>query len=153
MYDKNCSFELIPFPEDAWSFFHTEFTKIIDKHAPFKSFRVSGRHLPWISTYLLNQYKQIDKAWAKYRLTKEQADWEIYKSLRNSCTTKTRNAKSNYFSDSLSLDFNNPRKFWNNLDNVLNKNNKNHITQIKINNEAISDPILMSQAFNKHIHL
>ena len=143
-------FQLIPFAEDACSFLSSELTKVIDKHAPLKTFRVKGRHLPWISTELLNLFKQRDKAWAKYHLSNSPADWDIYKGLRNTCTTKTRNAKSSYYSDSLSRDFNNPRHFWKQLNCVLNKTNKNPISQLKINGDLISDPLHIAEAFNNH---
>lgn len=48
--------------------------------------------------------------------------------------------------DRLSQNFNNPRQFWNQLNCILNKNNGNVISQIQINNEIISDPLLISQA-------
>jgi len=38
-------FQLIPSVEDAWNYFYTEFVEIIDKHAPWTSIRVKGRHL------------------------------------------------------------------------------------------------------------
>ncbi len=54
--------ELIPFVEDAWNFFYSEILNIIDKHAPIRTIRVKGRHLPWISSQLINLFKQRDKA-------------------------------------------------------------------------------------------
>ncbi len=45
-------FQLIPSVEEAWNFFLSEFTSVIDKYAPFKMIRVKGRHLPWISSDL-----------------------------------------------------------------------------------------------------
>lgn len=90
-------FQLIPFVEDAWNFFYSEVTHVIDKHAPMRTIRVKGRHLPWISSHLISLSKQRDKALAKYRLSKDAADWETYRYLRNLCKTKTRNAKSYYY--------------------------------------------------------
>ena len=87
---------LNPFIEDAWHFFHTEVLKVIDKHAPWISVRVKGHHLPWVNADLIHSFKQRDKAWEKYRRSKNSADGAVYKQLRNMCTTKTRNAKSNY---------------------------------------------------------
>lgn len=70
--------------------------------------------------------------------------------MRNECTTKTWNAKSNYFKVSLSQNFYNPRQFWNRLNLVLNRHKKNILNQIQINNEFISDPLDISHAFNRH---
>lgn len=42
-------FQLIPYVEDAWNFLLSEFIKVVEKHAPWKTMKVKGRHLPWIS--------------------------------------------------------------------------------------------------------
>ena len=143
-------FQLIPSVDDAWNFFHSEVTEVIDNHAPFKTFRVKGRRLPWINTHLINLFKQRDKAWHKHRSSSDPADWENYRLLRNMCKTQTRNAQSDYYKNSFRHDFHNPKQFWNKLNHVLNKNNKNTINQLKINNETISDPLHMAQALNNH---
>ncbi|XP_044218812.1 uncharacterized protein LOC122989855 isoform X1 [Thunnus albacares] len=141
---------LIPLVDDVWNFFYSEITNIIDKHAPIKTISVKGRQLPWISSQFISLFKQRDKAWAKYRLSKDAADWETYRYLRNLYKTITRNAKSNYYKDSFLQDFRDPRQFWKQLDNILNKTNKKLLNQIRINNEIINDPLLISQAFNHH---
>ena len=143
-------FQLIPSVEDAWDFFHSEVTNVIDVHAPIKTIRVKGRHLPWISSHLIKLFKERDKAWAKHRSTRDPGDWEHYRHLRNLSKTETRNAKSNYYKNSFSLDFHNPKQFWNKLNTFLNKTDKKTINQIQINNNTISDPLLISQAFNTH---
>lgn len=58
-------FQLIPYVEDAWNFLLSEFTKVVDKHAPWKTMKVKGRHLPWITSDLISLFKLRDKAWAK----------------------------------------------------------------------------------------
>lgn len=105
-------------------FFYSEITNVIDKHAPMKISRVKGRHLPWISSNLISLFKQRDKAWDKYRSSKDSTDWENFRYLRNLCKTKTRNAKSNCYKDSFSQDFQNSRQFWNHLNHILNKTKK-----------------------------
>jgi len=73
--------------------------KVIDKHAPWISVKVKGQHLPWIDADLTYLFKQKDKAREKYRLSKDALEGAVYKQLRNKCTTKTRNAKSNYYTN------------------------------------------------------
>ena len=134
--------------EDAWHFFHTEVLKVIDKHAPWISVRVNGHHLPWVDADLIHLFKQRDKA--KYRRSKNSADGAVYKQLRNMCTTKTRNAKSNYYKNSLSNNVSNPKKFWRNVNSLLNNSTKSTVTKIKVNNDIISDPLAVANAFNQH---
>lgn len=63
-------FQLIPNVKDARDSLHSEFTQVIDTHAPWEISKVNGRHLPWISTELISLFKQRDKAWAIYRQRK-----------------------------------------------------------------------------------
>jgi len=141
-------FQIIPYVEDAWNFFLSEVLKVIDKHSPWISVKVKGSHLPWIDGDLIHSFKLRDKAWAKYRLSKETADWSEYKKLRNACTTKTRNAKSNYYKHSLS--HKNPKQFWKRLNSLINKTNTSPPSKLRVNNNIISDPTSMANAFNQH---
>lgn len=141
---------LIPYIEDAWNFFYTEVIKVIDKHAPWISVRVKGHHLPWVDADLIYFFKQRDIAWQKYRQSKNEDDFNTYKKLRNICTTKTRNAKSNYYKNALSSNFSNPKKFWKNLNSLLHNSSKNMPTKIKFNDSVISDPTAIADAFNQH---
>jgi len=72
---------------------------------------------------------------------------------KNTSKLETRNAKANYFKDRLSQNFHNPKQFRNQLSNLLNKTKKSLIKNIKFNSEIISDPLLISQAFNQHFFL
>lgn len=131
-------------------FFLSELIKVIDKHFPFRTIRVKGKHSPWISSHLISLFKEREKAWSKYRCTKSVPDWNHYKSLRNQCKTQTRNAKSSYYNDCFLKDFKNPRQFWDHLNRVLNRNSKTSVNQIKVNDVSISDPSLIAHAFNQH---
>lgn len=142
--------ELIPYVEDAWNFFHSEVLKVIDKHAPWVSVKVKGRHLPWIDGDLLHLFKERDKAWKRYKSTKDMADGAEYKRLRNICTVKTRNAKSNYYKTALSNDFTNPKQFWKKLNSLLNKSVMSSPPSLRVNDMIISDPASVADAFNQH---
>ena len=136
-------FQLIPYIEEAWNFFYSEINTFIEKHAPMKTVRVKGSHLPWISSELLSLFKQRDKAWAIYRASRDSTDWDTYRSFRNQCTVKPG-------TQSLSQNVHNPRHFWKRLNLILNRNNKNVLSQIQFNNEPISDPSLIPHDFNNH---
>ncbi len=70
----------------------SEFVKVGDKCASWKTMKVKSRLLPPINSDLINLLK-LKEAWAKERTTRDPADWEEYKHLRNFCKTKTRNAE------------------------------------------------------------
>ncbi len=125
--------------------------KIIDKHAPLKTIKVKGNHLPWVTSDLISVFRQRDRAWAKFHKTKEPADWEKYRLLRNKSKTLTRNAKSNYYKDSLIHDFKNPKQFWNKIKTLTNASDETVLhNQLKVNNTILHNPYLVAQAFNQH---
>ena len=47
--DQN-RFQLKPYVEDEWNFLLSEFIKVVDKQTPWKTMKVKGGHLPWISS-------------------------------------------------------------------------------------------------------
>lgn len=141
---------LIPNVQDAWDFFYTEFINVVDKHAPWIIVRVKGNHLPWIDSELISLFRQRDKAWTTFRQTRRNADWEVYRHLRNLSKTKTRNAKSNYYKECLSFHYKNPKQFWNKIKNITNTSNKHSVNQIKVNNIIIHDSLSIAQEFNQH---
>ncbi len=103
--------QLIPNVQDAWDFLQSEFTQVVDRHAPWKILKVKGRHLPWISVELISIFRQRDKAWAKFRQTRANAGWETYRQRRNNSKTFTCNAKSNYYKECLCNNFQKPKQF------------------------------------------
>ena len=143
-------YQLIPDVQNAWEFFYSEIIPVINKHAPFKTVKVKGRHLPWVSSDLISIFRQRDNSWAKFRKTKDPVDWEQYRHLRNKSKTMTRNAKSNYFKESLDHDFKNPKQFWKTIKSVTNVSDKPPLNQIRNNNIILKDPFLIAQAFNNH---
>lgn len=143
-------FYLIPSVENAWDFFYSEVNNVINQHAPFKTIRVKGRHLPWISPDLICLFKKRDRAWEKCKQSRDPTDREVYRQLRNHCKTQTRNARSNYYKDAFSQNWNNPKQFWKHLDHLLNKSNNDSINSVIVNDNVISDPLMIAQAFNAH---
>jgi len=111
---------------------------------------VKGKHLPWIDHELISLFRQRDKAWSIFRRTRANADWEVYRQLRNMSKTKTRNAKSNYYRDSLSNDSMNPKQFWKKIKTITNTSDKHCINQIRVSNTILHDPLSIAEAFNHH---
>lgn len=143
-------FQLIPTVEEAWHFFYSEFLQVINKNAPLISKKIRGQNLPWIKGELIGLLKQRDKAWGKFRKTRDSTDWNIYKELRNRCKTETRNAKASYFKNSLATDFKNPKNFWKKMNYLTNKSSKSSTTHISSNGQMVSEPVMIAEAFSHH---
>lgn len=71
---------------------------LFDKHAPFKTFRVSknSRHSPWITDNVKLLIKLRNKALSRFKRSKLPAHWSYYKQLRNFTTTAIKHEKKAY---------------------------------------------------------
>lgn len=49
----------------AWDFFKTTFLSLIDKHAPLRRFRISGKDNPWFNENISSTIRERDRAWSK----------------------------------------------------------------------------------------
>ena len=74
----------------------------------------------------------------------------MYRQLRNMSKTKTRNAKSNYYRESLSSDFKNPKQFWNKIKTIINTTDKLNINKIRVDNTIVHDSLDIAHIFNQH---
>lgn len=76
--------------DNAWDYFYEAFYSLVNKHAPFKKYRVNGRRNPWFTPDLSALLHERDLAWAKAKKSKLNTDWQDFRHLRNSCTVKIK---------------------------------------------------------------
>uniref|UniRef100_A0A0E9XRT2 Uncharacterized protein n=1 Tax=Anguilla anguilla TaxID=7936 RepID=A0A0E9XRT2_ANGAN len=96
----------------AWNYFKTTFLALINKHAPLRRFRVSGKDNPWFNETISSSIRERDKAWAKAKRSNDASDWVQYRALRNKCTKLIKNTKSDYYLHLINENLNDPSKFW-----------------------------------------
>lgn len=108
---------------------------MVNKHAPFRKFRVKGRNNFWFSSEIGNLLKERDIAWARARKTNTEADWLKFWQLRNKCTSLIKSAKSEFYLNESIKNINDPKKFW-----KIIKSSTNHVTTIMC--PYVSDPDL-----------
>lgn len=77
---------IIPDVELAWPYFADLLTTFIDRHAPYKRYRVKGRDNPWFIVELAKLIHERNYYWAKARKSNLDAHWTTFKCLRNKCT-------------------------------------------------------------------
>ena len=106
----------------AWLFVCNILTNCFDKHAPVITKRVKGTFAPWLNSEIKKLMNNRDKMLRKFRKTNDNNHWDEYKRLRNSCTAKLRNAKSDYHQSLLTENRNNPRKFWQEIKSIFPSN-------------------------------
>jgi hypothetical protein len=115
--------ELTPTLVDtAWDYLYITFVLICDKHAPVKTFRISGRDNPWVSDNLAEFIRKRNISWVQARHTSAPVDWAFFRALRNKYTGLIRKSKSDDYLDAVTENLNNPTKFWKQIKSVSGSN-------------------------------
>ena len=137
--------------ELAWNYFKSTFLAICDKHAPFRTSRISGKDNPWFNDSISSLIRQRDTAWAKAKKSNIPLDWNLYRTLRNKCTKLIKNSKCAYYLNAIHDNLNNPAKFW-----KLVKSSSGSITPnslpdlLRVNQSEIKGKMDIADSFNNH---
>ena len=129
-------------PNVALDLFETLFQSVMNSHAPKKIRRVKRVLQPnWITADILEAIKTRDKLKGE--------NTEQYRHWRNKVKTLIQKAKTDFYSDTINNNQENPRQLWKNLHDLSGKS-KNHQTSF-INDESgnpVVDPEIAANTFN-----
>ena len=138
-------------PNYIWDKWKTIFTLVADKHAPEITKRVRSEYAPWITNDIRQAMHHRDYLKKRAVKTGSNALHEMYKRARNDLNHSIKNAKSNFFMNTLNNCNNNPAEMWRTINKLTNKKSKTTtVTEIKQNNEALTNKLQISKAFCKH---
>ena len=134
--------------ESAWSTFKNKMTELIEENIPKR--RPSGKSShPWITKEVRQAINKKNQAWNHYKRNKTPELWEVFKATRNSCHRVTKKAKSDY-ELSLANDIgDNPKKFWQYVNNKRGCN-REFPTMIDDENKILQEDEDKANGFNKY---
>ena len=110
----------------------------------------------WITDGILNSIKTKDKLYNKYVKSKNNISkdnlHEEYKVLRNQINELIRLSKKNYFAKFFLEYFNNIKKVWQGIKEIVNikSKNSNSPTTIEVGNKMITDTAIICDHFNDY---
>ena len=117
---------------------------IIDKHAPFRTFRVTRPAAPWLNEEIKKLMGDRDKYKNKFNKDKKEETEDIYKILRNKVSYAIRNAKIKMFNEKVNAKVKNAKQFHQALKNF-------NIVENNINNNTCNfDPNVLNKGFIKN---
>ena len=116
-----------------------------------KEIRLKQRTEAWLTTEIYEMIKSSDEFLYKFKKHDSQSDFKEFCKFRNRIQRKIKLAKSNYFSNKIEENRNNPRKLWQQLKELGYKNKGNEGAKIifKINNEICHDSRTIADHFNE----
>ena len=122
--------------------------KVLDKHAPLKTFQVRKNYVPWLTVDLKNMMKKRDQALELAIRSKKQEDRLLFKNLRNSVTNQIKKEKKNWQQRKLEMASNNPPALWNNVKTWLSWGDNGPPSKIQDNGKLITKPVEVAEHMN-----
>ena len=135
----------------SWKSFKEIFVNILDDVCPVKEIRLKQRTEAWMTTEIYEMIKSRDEFLYKFKKHGSQSDYKEFCKFRNRIQREIKLAKSNYFSNKIEENRNNPRKLWQQLKELGYKNKGNEGAKIilKINDEICHDSRTIADHFNE----
>ena len=134
---------------DATKILKDNITKVLDKHAPIKTFQVRKNYALWLSEESKDLIKERDRALDTANRTGDANDRIRYKNLRNSLTSRMRKEKRRWEEDKLDCAKNDSSAIWKNVKSWISWGNKGSPSKVIENGKLISSPKELSEAMNK----
>ena len=137
--------------DEAWIAFTETLNATADKHAPLAIKRVRAESLPWLTCEIRKLMRKRDFHHKRAQKQKSTEEWVKYKELRNKTTRFIRNAKQDYYSNSIEKNKKNSSKLWKTLKSVIaTKSKTSTIESLETDSGVIQEPKKISQSFAKY---
>ena len=139
---------------DMYNAFHNKYMEIIDKNAPYRTLSKKESELklkPWITKSILQSIKIRDNYQKKY-IRKQDSFWyKRYRYYRNKINILIKKSKKNYLRKFFQENFNNSKKTWNKINEILNRK-RNQMTDIFLSDDGvmITNQKTISNRFNNY---
>ena len=131
--------------------FQSQFTLILDQHAPVKQRKVRNKYAPYISSELRQQMFRRDTIKKRFRRTKDLKDWEKFVQLRNKVNIDKTKAKKSYYNQKFQNSKNDIKETWRTINTALGRNSKTtSIQQLEIDKIKITEPKTICEELNKY---
>ena len=119
--------------DTTWKNWKCAFLKVIEESVPKVEYSCH-RTLPWITNRIIHSIKRRNKAFHKYKKTKQAYHWQQYKHMRNSVVKQIRTAKAQFFK-TISERAKDPHMFWH-IMNSLKLPSANHVPELHCRDES-----------------
>lgn len=81
--------------EEKVDFLIMNVTALLNKHAPFRSYKISKKYAPWLTDTLRDMMLTRNRLLTKFKKTKQMSDWNMYKKIRNIVTASVKRKRRN----------------------------------------------------------
>ena len=135
---------------EAWENFKIIVLKVIDNIAPVKQIRLKQRTEPWLTAEILELIKIRDMFLYKFRKEKNSDFYKQFCFYRNKVQKEVKTAKSDFLSNKIEENKNNPKKLWEQIKSLgyINKSKSSPNIVLNIDNENCYEDKKIANHFN-----
>ena len=138
-------------PLNAWQIWKELFLEVANKHAPVKQRRIRKTPAPWLSVEIKKLIWERDRLKRKAICSNDENDWENFKAIKNLVNYKIRDSKNQYYNSLFLNNVGRTKETWSGINSLLNKTkSSSNIQKIVQDGIEITDPVAISNIFNKH---
>ena len=135
--------------------FYSRITEVIDKHVPVRKLtrkEIKSLSKPWVTFGIKTTIRVKQKLYEKYLKSGNSYYLTKYKYYRNKVSSLIKHSKQEYYNDYFKTNSKNIRNIWKGIKQLitLKPRGVNLISKISHNNQTITDPKAIANAFNKH---
>jgi hypothetical protein len=131
-----------------FNLFKSYITSSFNKPAPLKEQKVRGKDCPWLTREIKQLINSRDYYLKRFKKSNNDSDWNNYKNLRNSVTSKIRIGKANSVRRVLKETSDKPNSFWKSIKKCYPTNDTTSASKtFIINDTAVFNKGTIANAF------
>ena len=143
---------------EAYDLYQNRYIQLLDKHAPLRKLTKKEKIFkkkPWLTNGLLtsiNKKRAMFNKLRKHKLKNKDTHeiYQKYKQHRNCINTLKKISKMNFYKKYFETNYNNSKKVWKGINQLLNKQKKSHKDIFLEDNGLITDPKSVANRFNDY---
>ena len=126
--------------------------EVVNNIAPLKTARIKNKSKEWFDSEIAEKLRIRDQLFKKFKSSRLNIDWEIYKEARNEVQRTIKQKKIQYLEEKLSEDIAKQKELWQTLKQLglPNKKNSPSNTCLKNKNGLLFDSMSIAETFKKY---
>ena len=137
--------------DKAYDIFLNRLLYYYEKNIPLAKMksRRKNKH-PWITKGIMRSIKTRNKMYKLAVTTQSDTDFKKYRKYRNRLNSLIRLSRKMYYSQKFENNKNNVNGLWDTVKEITGKNNRDHTSVFHDNDNVLTDPNDISDAFNNY---
>ena len=144
--------------DEAYDMYQNKFIELLDKHAPMRKLtkkEINLRKKPWLTSGLLTSIRRKRKLFNKLKEEKfnnknTSETYQKYKTHRDRINSLKRLSKRNFYQKFFTTNYNNSKKVWRGINQLLNKYKGKQKSIFLEDNGLITDSKEVANRFNNY---